>query len=56
LGCAVVIKAYHFCEMARGVREDSATTVTTSLRGCFKSNREARAEFYNSIDYTGSVF
>lgn len=56
LGCAVAIKAYHFCEIARGVREDSATTETTALRGSFKSNPETRAEFYNSIDYTGSIF
>jgi GTP cyclohydrolase I len=56
LGCAVRIKAYHFCEITRGVREDSAFTETTALRGVFKTDPSTKAEFIASIDYSESIF
>ena len=34
-GCGLVMRAYHFCMIARGVREPGAYTETTALRGCF---------------------
>lgn len=54
-GCAVTIKAYHFCEIARGVREDSASTVTTALRGIMKTDPTAKAEFLMS-NQSESIF
>lgn len=42
---AVHINAKHYCMIARGVQESRATTVTTDLRGDFKSCAETRQEF-----------
>ena len=55
-GCAVTIKAYHFCEIARGVREDSASTITTALRGVLKTDPTAKAEFLMAGNQSESVF
>lgn len=42
---AVHINAKHYCMIARGVQESRASTVTTDIRGEFKSSAETRAEF-----------
>lgn len=42
---AVHINAKHYCMIARGVQESRASTVTTDIRGDFKSCPETRAEF-----------
>lgn len=54
-GCAINIRAYHFCEIVRGVRETSALTETTAFNGCFKKG-PSRDEFLQSIDRTEVVF
>lgn len=56
VGCGIYIKAYHFCEIVRGVEEYAATTETTALRGNFKTNAQTRAEFLNSINIEEIVF
>lgn len=42
---AVYIDAQHFCVSSRGVQDINSSTVTSDLRGAFKSNSETRAEF-----------
>lgn len=54
-GCAVNIRAFHFCMLARGVEEPCSTTETTAFRGCFESG-ESRQEFLLSINRNGPVF
>lgn len=44
-GAAVVVKARHLCMESRGVCQQGHHTVTSALRGVFKSEPEARAEF-----------
>ena len=55
-GCALSIKAYHFCEIVRGAEEYAAPTETTALRGTFKTNPETRAEFLRSVDKQETIF
>ena len=43
-GVAVVIEAEHSCMSIRGVRKPGAKTVTSALRGLFKTNLSSRAE------------
>lgn len=43
-GVAVVIAAEHSCMSIRGVHKPGAKTVTSALRGLFKSNQSSRAE------------
>jgi GTP cyclohydrolase IA len=49
LGVAVVVECAHFCMVMRGVQKVGATTVTSSVRGCFESNPKTRAEFFSII-------
>lgn len=44
-GAGVVIKARHMCMESRGVRQQGHHTVTSALRGVFKSEPSTRAEF-----------
>lgn len=48
-GVAVVISAEHSCMSIRGIKKHGATTVTSALRGIFKSNESTRAEFMSLI-------
>lgn len=43
-GVAVMIDANHECMSTRGVHKTGSTTVTTQMRGLFKTDRDARAE------------
>lgn len=42
---AVHINAKHFCVIARGIQDSHSSTVTSDLRGHFKSKDETRKEF-----------
>lgn len=44
-GAAVVVKASHLCMMMRGVEKQGAETVTSAMRGIFKTDASTRAEF-----------
>jgi GTP cyclohydrolase IA len=44
LGVMVVIEAEHMCVSMRGARKPKAITVTSAVRGSFRSNSATRAE------------
>ncbi len=44
LGVLVVLEAEHMCMTARGVRKPGSTTVTSAVRGTFRSNQRTRDE------------
>lgn len=44
-GVMVVIEATHMCMKMRGIKNPCADTVTSAVRGVFREEAEARAEF-----------
>ncbi len=48
-GVAVVVSAEHSCMSIRGIKKHGSTTVTSALRGIFKTNQSTRAEFMSLI-------
>mgnify|MGYP003394672369 CR=1 FL=1 len=44
-GVAVIIEAYHLCMMMRGVEKQNSYTITSALRGVFKTDPTTRKEF-----------
>ncbi|UVK78061.1 MAG: GTP cyclohydrolase 1 [Sodalis sp. Fse] len=46
---AVAIDAVHYCVKARGIRDATSTTTTTSLGGLFKSSQNIRQEFLGAL-------
>ena len=49
-GVAVVVKAEHSCMCIRGVKKPGSSTVTSGLRGVFKTNQASRAEVMSLIN------
>jgi len=48
-GVAVIIDARHMCMEMRGVEKICSTTVTSALRGLFKSNKKTKDEFLSIV-------
>jgi len=45
MGVGVVIEAYHLCMMMRGVETQNSKTITSAVRGSFRSDQRTREEF-----------
>ena len=48
-GVAVIIDARHMCMEMRGVQKICSTTITSSLRGLFKSDKKTKDEFLSIV-------
>ncbi len=49
-GVAVVLEARHMCMEMRGVEKINSTTVSSALRGLFKSDAKTREEFMSMVN------
>jgi GTP cyclohydrolase I len=49
LGVGVIAEAQHFCMMMRGVEKQHSGTVTSTMLGAFRKNRETRNEFLSLV-------
>lgn len=45
---AVYIRAKHYCVVSRGVEDLNSETITSDLRGAFRTNPDTRNEFLSS--------
>ena len=48
-GVAVILEAQHLCMMMRGVEKQSSATVTSAMRGVFKTQLQTRNEFLSLV-------
>jgi GTP cyclohydrolase I len=55
-GVAVVVEAIHLCMMMRGVSQQNAFAITSSLRGEFQDDPKTRGEFMNLIRHRKDAF
>lgn len=55
-GVAVVAESIHLCMMMRGVEQQSAFAITSSLRGEFAHDPKTRAEFMELIRHPKPAF
>ncbi len=49
-GTMVILEAKHMCMCGRGIKKTNASTTTSSVRGIFATNSEARAEFLSLLN------
>jgi GTP cyclohydrolase I len=55
-GVGVICEAKHFCMMMRGVEKQHSGTVTSSMLGAFRENKETRDEFLSLVKQDASRF
>ena len=48
-GVGVVVEAYHLCMMMRGVEKQNSKTITSAVRGNFRSDPRTREEFLGLV-------
>jgi GTP cyclohydrolase IA len=48
-GVAVILEAQHLCMMMRGVEKQQSATVTSAMRGVFKTQLQTRNEFLSLV-------
>ena len=53
-GVAVIIEAQHLCMMMRGVEKQHSATVTSAMRGVFKTQLQTRNEFLSLVRQRGN--
>ena len=55
-GVGVICEARHFCMMMHGVEKQHSGTVTSSMLGAFRENKETRDEFLSLVRQDASPF
>jgi GTP cyclohydrolase IA len=53
-GVAVIMEAQHLCMMMRGVEKQHSATVTSAMRGVFKTQLQTRNEFLSLVRRNGN--
>jgi GTP cyclohydrolase I len=53
-GVLVMIEAEHLCMSMRGVKKPGALTITSAVRGLFKTNPATRSEAMSLITHPGN--
>ena len=48
-GVGVIVEAQHLCMMMRGVEKQHSATVTSAMRGVFKTQQQTRNEFLSLV-------
>jgi GTP cyclohydrolase I len=54
-GVAVILEAQHLCMMMRGVEKQHSATVTSAMRGVFKTQQQTRNEFLSLVRRGGGL-
>ncbi|MFI5319562.1 MAG: GTP cyclohydrolase I FolE [Myxococcota bacterium] len=55
-GVAVVVESVHLCMMMRGVEQQNAFAITSSLKGLFQADPKTRSEFMELIRHRKANF
>lgn len=55
-GVAVILEAQHLCMMMRGVEKQHSATVTSAMRGVFKTQQQTRSEFLSLVRRKSEAF
>ena len=55
-GVGVVVESIHLCMMMRGVEQQNAFAITSSMRGAFQVDPKTRSEFMELIRHTKQAF